>query len=289
MDLLTPPAAPTEPPAPSTPPTQTPTPAPAAAAPEFNPSLPENWYLAGGDAFAAEAATLGRFKSVTDLAQSYVHLRKHGAAYPSEQSTIEDVERFRALAQVPPTPDAYGITAPEKLPEGLQWDQASVDSFAAIAHKHHVPAPAFKALVEAFTANEAGKAAAFQAEQQQQFAATQAELIKELGPSPLDFERNAAQVNHIVAVLAEKANIDPTDPGLAAIRGNAAMIKILNQVAKMTAEDPTRAPAGYGDLRSSRQKAADIMEGRDPEWSQKYKEGDLAATRKVEALLKASK
>jgi hypothetical protein len=67
------------------------------------------------------------------------------------------------------------------------------------------------------------------------------------------------------------------------------MIKILNQVAKMTAEDPTRAPAGYGDLRSTRQKAEDIMQGRDPEWSQKYKEGDLAAVRKVESLLKASK
>jgi hypothetical protein len=284
MDLLTPPPATHAAPAATT---DTPTPAAATSspAPEFNAALPENWFLAGGDAFAAEADTLGRFKSVTDLAKSYVHLRKHGPSFPTETSTPEDIERFRTLAQVPATPEAYGIAPPEQMPEGLHWDQDGLNNFAKIAHQHHVPAPAFKALVDAFTANEATKLQAVQAAQEQEFANVQKQLLTELGPNQLDFQRNAAKINHTVAVLAEKANIDPADPALAAIRSNPAMIRILHQVSLMTAEDPTRAPSGYGDLRSARDKADDIMKGRDPEWSEAYKRGEKAAVDRVAKLL----
>lgn len=287
MDLLaTPPPANNEPAATPAAPAPQITPSPA---PQFSPDLPENWFLAGGDAFAAEAETLGRFKSVTDLAKSYVHLRKHGPAFPTETSTPEDIERFRTLAQVPPSPEQYGIAPPQELPDGLAWDQGTVDSFAKIAHQHHVPAPAFKALVEAFTQTEAAKVQAAQAAQQQELAKIQQDLMRELGPNQLDYERNAGKINHTVAILAEKANIDPADPALAAIRSNPAMIKILHQVAKMTEEDPTRAPAGYGDLRSDRDKADDIMKGRDPEWSELYKQGDKRAVDRVARLLSSKK
>lgn len=293
MDLLT-----TPPPAASTPtdpnagggqaPPAAPT-TPPAAAPTFSRELPENWFLAGGDAFAAESETLSRFKSVDDLAKSYIHLRKTGPSYPGQTATPEEIERFRALAQVPPSPDAYGVQPPADLPEGMQWDGETLKSFAEIAHKNHVPAPAFKALIDQFTQLEAQKLQAMQQQEAQQFARVQAELRQALGPSQLDFERAAARVNHTVAVLADKANIPADDPSLAAIRSNPAMIKILNEVAKMTAEDPTRAPSGYGDLRNEHEKAMDIIQGRDPEWAQKYKQGDRAAVERVAMLLDAAK
>jgi len=286
-DLLTPPAAPAAPAA-GTPPPDPAAPAPLvppSPAPAFSRDLPENWFLAAGDAFAAEADTLSRFKTVDDLAKSYIHLRKTGPAFPGQAATPEEVERFRALAQVPPSPDQYGIQKPADLPEGLTWDDATLGEFAKIAHANHVPAPAFKALVDSFTAAEAAKVQAMAQAEQQAFAQAQAQIRAELGPTQADFETNAARINHTVAVLAEKAGIDPQDSSLAAIRSNPAMIRILHQVTKMTQEDPTRAPSGYGDLRGPREKAEDIMHGRDPEWSQRYKDGDRAAADRVAKLL----
>jgi hypothetical protein len=294
MNLLSPTDPAATPAAPTTPAAGEPPATPAAAAPAnttptFSRELPENWFLAAGDAFAAEADTLSRFKTVDDLAKSYVHLRKTGPTYPGQTATPEDVERFRQLAQVPASPEQYGIQKPDNLPDGLQWDDNTLGEFAKIAHANHVPAPAFKALVDSFTQVEAQKLQAAQAAQQQELMQAQELIRRELGPSPADFEKAAARINHTVAVLADKANIDPDDPSLAAIRANPAMIRILNQVAKMTAEDPTRAPAGYGDLRGPREKADDIMKGRDPEWSQKYKEGDRAAIDRVAKLLEQAK
>lgn len=287
MDLLaTPPPANNEPAATPAAPAPPITPSPA---PQFSPDLPENWFLAGGDAFAAEAETLGRFKSVTDLAKSYVHLRKHGPAFPTETSTPEDIERFRTLAQVPPSPEQYGIQPPQELPPGLAWDQSTVDSFAKIAHQHHVPAPAFRALVDAFTQSEAAKVQAAQEAQQQQEAQIRAQLMKELGPDQLNYDRAAGKINHTVAVLADKANIDPADPGLEAIKSNPAMIKILHQISKMMGDDPTITPPGYGDLRSDRDRADDIMKGRDPEWSELYRQGDKRAVERVAKLLSSKK
>lgn len=294
-DLLTPPANPPAPaggsPAPT--PAGTPAPAPAggspAPAPQFSNELPDNWFLAGGDAFAAEAETLSRFKNVTDLAKSYVHLRKQGPSFPGETATPEEVERFRALAQVPAAPELYGVQPPADLPEGVQWDGETLKEFAKVAHANHVPAPAFKALVDAFTATEAAKIAAMKQAEEQQFAAAQQQIWQELGGNQVDFQRNAAAINHTVAVLADQAGIDPADPSLAALRTNPAMIKILHQVTKMTAEDPTRTPAGYGDLRGDYEKGMDIIEGRDPQWSKLYAEGDSKAVARVAQLLSKKK
>lgn len=283
-DLLTPPGNPAPAPAAGSPP-----PAAPASAPQFSNDLPENWFLAGGDAFAAEAETLSRFKNVTDLAKSYVHLRKQGPAFPGETATPEEIERFRTLAQVPASPELYGVQPPADLPDGMQWDGETLKSFAEVAHKNHVPAPAFKALVDAFTATEAQKIAAIKQAEEQQFAQAQQQIYQDLGGNQIDFQRNAAAINHTVAVLAEKAGIDPADPALAAVRSNPAMIRLLHQVTRMTAEDPTRPPAGYGDLRGDYERGMDIIEGRDPEWSQKYREGDMKAIQKVTQLLSKKK
>lgn len=106
-----------------------------------------------------------------------------------------------------------------------------------------------------------------------------------LGANDTDRQRKAAQVNHLVKVLADHANIPPDYPHLAAFSSNPAAISLLMQMSKMTQEDPTRAPGGYGDLRSNREKAEAIMSGKDPEWSSKYKDGDKSAVDRVMRLL----
>lgn len=264
---------------------ETPPPAPITPAPTFSPDLPENWFLSGGDAFTAEADTLSRFKSTHDLAKSYIHLRKTGPAYPSEQSHEEDVARFRTLAQVPATPDGYGLVPPAELPAGMTFDAEATKHLAEVAHKHHVPAPALKALAEAQATLEKTRHAAAVAEAQAAEQRIQTEMQAALGANDTDRQRNAAQVNHLVKVLADHANIPPDDPHLAAFSSNPAAIRLLMQMSKMTQEDPTRAPGGYGDLRSNREKAEAIMSGKDPEWSSKYKDGDKSAVDRVMRLL----
>lgn len=283
MDLLaTPP--PTEEVTPAAPAPATPA-TPAAGAPtDFQNSLPENWITALGDEYAPHAEALKNFKSVGDLAKSYLHFRKTGPAYPDENSTPQDIERFRTLAKVPETPEGYALTRPESLPDGVLWDDTVAAELAAVAHKYHIPAPALKALAEAQVTAEAKRAADYTVQQQQAQAQLQTELTAVLGKGA-EWERNTANIRHLVGTLAEKAGLDADSQDVKSLFASGAAIKILHQVAKLTQEEGIRTPTGYGDLRTNQQRASDIMRGKDPEWSQKYKEGDPEAVAKVAKLL----
>ena len=108
----------------------------------------ENWHQAFGDEFSAHGETAARFKNPGDLLKSYVHLRQTGPAYPDAMATPDQVARFRQLANVPSNPEGYNLPIPEQLPEGVEFDQALAADFAKLAHQHHVPAPALRALME---------------------------------------------------------------------------------------------------------------------------------------------
>lgn len=285
--LATPPPAETPP---AVTPTPTPAPAagtpaiPAAAAPtDFQNSLPENWITALGDEFAPHADALKNFRSVADIAKSFLHFRKTGPAYPDENSTPQDIERFRTLAKVPETPEGYALTRPESLPDGVLWDDNVAAELAAVAHKYHIPAPALKALAEAQVNAEAKRAADYNAQQAAAQTQLQSELTAVLGKGA-EWERNTANIRHLVGTLADKAGLDADSPEVKALFASGASIKILHQVAKLTQEEGIRTPANYGDLRTNQQRARDIETGKDPEWSQKYKDGDPEAIRRVAAL-----
>lgn len=290
MDLLeqpvTPPAEPT-PTTPAAPATalDTPPPASAVAPSDWKRELPEGWISALGDQFAPHADALKNFKSVDDIAKSYLHFRKTGPSYPTEQSTPQDIERFRTLANVPADPTGYSLTRPENLPAGIEWDDATAAELAAVAHKYHVPQPALAALAEAQIAADVKRAEAYAAQQKAAADQLKIELAQVLGTGE-KWNINAGNIRHTIGTLAEKANIDPSDPGIAAILSNGAAIKIFHQISQMMNEDGARRPTGYGDLRNDRQRAEDIMSGKDEEWSKKYREGDQQAIDRVVRLLK---
>lgn len=269
---------------PSPDPAAPPSPAPAPEPPAFSPTLPKGWTSALPDELRQYEESLSRFTNVADLAKSMLHFRQNGPAYPTETSTPEEIERFRAIAHVPKTPADYGLARPENLPPGVEWDDTTAATLAEIAHKHHVPAPALKALADAQIAAEAQRLAAHQAEQARALEAARLDVQKTLGTGD-DFARNTANIRHIVDRLAETAGIAPDDPHLAAIGTNPAMVKLLHEVAKLTSEDSLRRPASFNDLRSPAQRAQEIMEYRDPIWGEKYKNGDMEAIRLVEQLL----
>lgn len=260
-------------------------PAAAPAAPvHFNPdgTLGENWFTALGDEFAPVHADLKKFGSVKDLAKSYLHFKRTGPAYPDEHATPEDISRFRALAKVPDQPDGYGLAKPENLPEGVEWDETVAGSIAQIAHQHHIPAPALQAIVSKQIELEGQRAAAAKAAAEQKLAADQQALMAELKG---DYESSIQKVRHLADTLAGAAGI--TDAAeVQRIASDPAAVRMLLAVSKRITEDGVRPPPGFNDLRSTRQKLDDIREGRDRDWSERYKNGDPKALEYVADLYK---
>lgn len=248
----------------------------------FNPdgSFAENWHQAFGDEFSAHSETASRFKNPGDLLKSYVHLRSTGPVYPDSTATPDQVERFRQLANVPSTPEAYNLPIPEQLPEGVSFDNAAAAEFAKIAHQYHVPAPALRALMEkqlSFATAEAEKNRQLMQGSQEE---ARNSLISEWKS---DYTANLSTVRHLTERFGEAAGVD--EVSVKALANNPAFARIMHQVAQLNREDGVSAPAGFGDLRSSSERADAIINGKDPQWSERYAHGDPAAYQLVSKLL----
>ena len=285
-----PPAAP----APEAPPAaviETPPATPAAPAAPATPrafnddgTFTENWHQAFGDEFSAYGETAARFKNPGDLLKSYVHLRQTGPSYPDATATPDQVERFRQLANVPANPEGYNLPIPEQLPEGVSFDKALADDFAKLAHQHHVPAPALRALMD----RQLAIATAQAAEHAQAIAKAQEEARSSLITEwKGDYTSNLSTIRHLTERFGEAAGIPETE--VRQLADNPAFARIMHQVAKLTREDSVSAPAGFGDLRSSAERADAIIGGKDPQWSERYANGDPAAYQLVTKLLGEAK
>lgn len=262
-----------------------PAPPPAATPSLINPdgTFAENWHTALGDEFSTHAQSLTPFKDLKGLAKSFLHFRSTGPAYPEANAAPEDVARFRQIARVPETPEAYNIQPPADIPEGITFDSALAANIAKIAHANHVPAPALQALVDAQFQAEVARHTEFQQAQQAERQAATDALVKEWGGN---FAQNASIVRHHTARIAEAAGIPSDSPVLAQLANTPEFSKIMMQVAALTAEDHARTPNGLGDLRSAQERANAIMDGSDPQWSERYRDGDPAAYNIVADLLK---
>lgn len=93
---------------------------------------------------AKDEATL--FKMLDDTI-GFVGKKQVGPTWPTEASTEEEVVSFRKVAGIPDEPAGYQLK-PEKLPEGIQWNDEDASAYAELFHKHHVPAKAAQELVQ---------------------------------------------------------------------------------------------------------------------------------------------
>jgi len=257
---------------------------PAATPLATDGSLGENWFLGLGDEFAAHAPTLGRFKSLGDLANSYVHLRTTGPAYPGEGSTPDDITRFRALAQVPEDAAGYGLAKPDDLPAGVQWDDETATAYAEIAHTHHVPKPALEALAAKQIEIETERAAGAQRQMETNLEERRQALLTHWGQ---DTDVNASNVRHLVTQLAQAEGIAPDSAEWNEIVDAAkfpGVARLLHRAFQATTEDSLRIPNSGPTGSSPAQQLDDIYEGRDPVWSKKWEDGAEDACRHVADL-----
>lgn len=196
------------------------------------------------------------------MAKSFLHFRTTGAAYPGEESSLDDVERFRALAKVPAegTPEAYGLTIPENATE---QDKALYAELSDVAHKNHMPQPAFNALVAAYQEAQENIAAEMQKQIDGQKQADQDALVSKWRG---DYQVNKSTVSHYTANIARETGLDPESPEIQALVDFPAYNELMLQVSKMAtkAEDGFRQPVGTGDLRSPGQVLQSISDGSHP-------------------------
>ena len=71
---------------------------------------------------------------------------------PAPDAKPEEVEKFnsqlRDVLGIPQKADDYKLTKPEKLPEGLTWDEAKAGDFAKLAHSLNIPPAAANKIAE---------------------------------------------------------------------------------------------------------------------------------------------
>lgn len=81
--------------------------------------------------------SIAKFETIEGLAKSYTNLEKMLGAdkvvIPKEGDT-EGWERFYKAAGAPDAPDAYGFKAPEKVPDGMQYNPELDSRIATIFH-----------------------------------------------------------------------------------------------------------------------------------------------------------
>jgi hypothetical protein len=123
------------------------------------------------------------------LAISYANLEKafssksQAPKKPGADASPEDQAKYfadlRKFTGAPEKPEDYGLKAPDKLPEGVEWNAELAGKAASIAHKYSVPPEALQELINLNNENISGMVEKSQAMQQEQVDAMVAELNAE--------------------------------------------------------------------------------------------------------------
>jgi hypothetical protein len=140
--------------------------APAFREQVFQPdgSFSQDWHRHLGDEFKDAAPQLSRFKSFADLTKSFLHGQKQLSTrpqMPDDKAAPEQIAAWRTHLGLPTEDAAWDVAKPEKLPDGIEWDDGLAKEFAGWARQSHVNPKALGSFVEKYNAlaAERGKSA----------------------------------------------------------------------------------------------------------------------------------
>ena len=292
-----------DPPAPSAPPAGDPPSAPPA--PDWNWTQPDGTFSEGwGDRLPEELkpelTTLGRYKSVTDLAKTVIEQRKmignkNLVAIPGADAKPEEIAAWRKAIGAPETEEGYDFNIDpalipkelqDKLPESAKLTPELMKPFASWAHKHSIPASAIKEFAPIQAAMDAARQQAaidmiIDADNQ-----TLAEITKEWGGEEAAAKR-LARANSAAKVLGVSTNIEENP-----IANHPQFIKLLDRVASQMKEDTLVNNSGNGITSApGKARAMEIIDKRAGQdsadyWGENGPDRQAAAVKKVQDLLK---
>lgn len=215
------------------------------------------------DAFKVHAA---KYKNPLEVIKANFHkekiIGKKGVPIPTETSTPEEIAAYRKAVGAPESPDQYQLK-PEKLPEGVDWNDDLAKPFAEIAHKYHIPQKAMQELVAAQLATEQSRGAVLAQSIEQELSKGREELKKTFGG---EYENKINTVKRVAATVG----VDPLSRGFT----DPEMVKAFARLGEMLSEDKLTGGGGGGGGQSGAAKAKDIQTNPQNPLYQKYQEGD---------------
>lgn len=231
-------------------------------------------------------ATLGRFPNFVEMARSYVHARsKLGekvAPPPAENATPEQVKAWRALVGAPETAEGYGIKKPDKLPDGVEWNDDLAKGFAAMAHKHHLPPAAVQEIMGWWTEQsgnlaKAGREAA-EAGLQTALKKQEDELRQAWGQNMDEKFGIAMRAARTFGLQGNPADWTPKD-----------IVMALEMAGRSISEDKLLKADGPGSGMSSRQAANAIMDHKNQDRMARAYRGEFGAEEQAQAAAHVAK
>lgn len=249
-----PPAAPPAEPAAPAEPSGDPPPSPGIFSDGL--SFSEGWYEGIEDpafdpyrSMAAQFKDLPTvFKSLHDTKAALSQRQEGMVKLPGAQATPEEKAAFHRALGVPESLDEYQIAAPEKLPEGVEFEPGQLDAFREFAHANGIP-PATASAIVAFQAQAESEAiAAIQAEQREFVEAQQNALRHEWGSN---WEKNQMLAKR----AAETFGLGADHPAMQ----HADVVKAMAQAASKISEDSLVAGEEITGKLSPQSEARDIL------------------------------
>jgi hypothetical protein len=234
----------------------------------------QGWDASLPDDLKPSAATLAKYPNPLELMRGHANAskligQKSTLKAPAPDAKPEEVAKFneqiREVLGVPVKVEDYKIAKPDKLPEGLTWNEAEVGEFAKLAHFLNIPPAAAQKLVE-FDAQRMAKLNQTGAAKLDEFVqAQEAELRKDWGA---DFEVNLGKA----AKAAQLAGFDLNDSELA---NNAKFVKAMLTVSNLIKPDALVGNDKAGLVMDGKAQAEDIRRNTANPWHAAYmgKEG----------------
>lgn len=243
-------------------------------------TLAEGWLDRLPDAeFGEYKPTLQNFRTLPDILKTLGHQQKQigkpkGVTIPGEGAKPEEIAAFRKALGIPEKPEDYGLK-PEKLPDGIEWDEEMEKSIAALALEHNVPPKAMKALVGKMLDRDVARNAAVSKQVEQMLADGEAKLKQTWGG---DFDKKLAHAGRV----AKTVGLDPASPGLT----DPNVVIALERLGAMMSEDRLVPDGGNGATNQpGKVRAKDIMTNPDNPDYKKYWAGDQSTVSLVRGLL----
>lgn len=260
------------PPAPVAPPSTTSGDPWAIADPKTG-TFTQGWTDRLPDALKPAAQDFAKYPDLATLlgsawnAKQMVGKKMEGVKVPGPDSKPEELTAFRKALGIPEKPDGYGITKPEKLPDGVQWNDAKVAELATWAHKNNVTPAALKSLVEWNLANNATAVTTSKAAQEaakSKFASEQATKLRTAWGSDMQAKANLA------TRAAVTVGLDPKS----ALFNNADVVLAFARIGEMMSEDKLASAQSVTSLQDPRAQAMDIQKNPANPYYARYQAGD---------------
>ena len=234
----------------------------------------QGWDSSLPDDLKPSAATLAKYPNPLELMRGHANAskligQKSTLKAPAPDAKPEEVAKFneqiRGVLGIPATADEYKLAKPEKIPEGLKWDEAEVSEFSSLAHSLNIPPAAAQKLVEFDMALMAKYTEQGKMKLDEFVKSQEAELRKDWGT---EFDVNLGKA----AKAAQLAGFDLNDSELA---NNAKFVKAMLTVSNLIKPDALVGNDKSGLVMDGKAQAEDIRRNTANPWHAAYmgKEG----------------